>query len=172
MMQALQSQPNTGPVIFLPNVVSPAATIEERAKQLTENLRKKRRSITNCPRMHLITHSFAGIDARAALSLHGADKSVQSLTTIATPHTGMRLIQNMRDRVGQQDMRFLEKSFAVVGLGVKNVNEFQQRNLDDFNLVAEDSHRVKYFSFGTKKREMQLSELLRKGFEIITEHKI
>ena len=60
----------------------------------------------------------------------------------------------MRDRVAQHDMRFLEKSFAVVGLGVKNVNEFQQRNLDDFNLVAEDSNRVKYFSFGTKKREM------------------
>ena len=69
-------------------------------------------------------------------------------------------------------MRFLEKSFAIVGLGVKNVNEFQQRNLDDFNLVAEDSSRVKYFSFGTKKREMQLSDLLRKGYEIITEHKI
>ena len=79
-------------MIFLPNVVSPAATIEERAKQLKENLSKKRESLGTKDRVHLITHSFAGIDARAAISLHGADESVQSLTTIATPHTGMRLI--------------------------------------------------------------------------------
>uniref|UniRef100_A0A7S3I180 Uncharacterized protein n=1 Tax=Favella ehrenbergii TaxID=182087 RepID=A0A7S3I180_9SPIT len=39
-------------------------------------------------------------------------------------------------------------------------------------MVAEDSESVSYFSFGTKKRELQISELLRKGFEVITEHKI
>ena len=123
MMKALKSQPNTGPVVFLPNVVSPAATIEERSKQLSENLARKRDELGS-DRMHLITHSFAGIDARAAISLHGADSAVQSLSTIATPHTGMRLIQQLRDRPSKDDMRFMEKAFAVVGLGVKNVNEF------------------------------------------------
>lgn len=57
-------------------------------------------------------------------------------------------------------------------MGVKNVNEFQQRNIDDFNLVNEDHPSVSYYSFGAKKRELQISELLRQGFEIITNHKI
>lgn len=42
----------------------------------------------------------------------------------------------------------------------------------DFNLVCEDSADVNYYSFGSKKRELQISELLRPGYEIITEHKI
>ena len=69
-------------------------------------------------------------------------------------------------------MNFIEKSLSVVGMGIKNINEFAQHNIDDFNLVAEDSDRVKYFSFGSKKRELQISELLRHGYEVITEHKI
>ena len=48
----------------------------------------------------------------------------------------------------------MERALAVVGLGRKNVQEFQQRNLDDFNEVAEDMPGVDYFSFGTKKREL------------------
>ena len=32
MMQALASQPNTGSIVFMPNIVSPVATIEERSK--------------------------------------------------------------------------------------------------------------------------------------------
>ena len=44
--------------------------------------------------------------------------------------------------------------------------------MDDFNLVAEDSKKVQYYSFGSKKRELQISELLRHGYEVITEHKI
>ena len=35
-------------------------------------------------------------------------------------------------------------------MGVKNINEFQQRNIDNFNLVVEDDPNVKYFSFGSK----------------------
>ena len=42
----------------------------------------------------------------------------------------------------------------------------------DFNLVADDDPDIRYYSFGTKKQELQMSELLRPGYEIITEHKI
>ena len=61
---------------------------------------------------------------------------------------------------------------TVVGLGSKNVKEFGYRNMSDFNSFVEDSPRVEYFSFGSKKRELQLNELLRLGYEIITNHKI
>ena len=72
----------------------------------------------------------------------------------------------------QHSMPFIEKSLSVVGLGIKNFNEFAAHNLDAFNMVVEDSDRVKYFSFGSKKRELQISELLRPGYEIITDRKI
>ena len=39
-------------------------------------------------------------------------------------------------------------------------------------MVAEDVPSVEYFSFGSKKRELQLNELLKHGYEIITNHKI
>ena len=60
----------------------------------------------------------------------------------------------------------------MVGLGANNINEFSKRNMADFNLVAEDDPEIRYYSFGTKKQELQMSELLRPGYEIITEHKI
>lgn len=66
----------------------------------------------------------------------------------------------------------MERAVSVVGLGVKNINEFGKRNIGDFNLVAEDSPSVHYYSFGSKKRELQISELLQHGYEIITDHKI
>ena len=79
----------------------------------------------------------------------------------------------MRDAEGGHiKFKFMERAFGVVGLGVKNVNEFQKRNMKDLNMVVEDDPSVRYYSFGTKKRELNLSELLRPGYEIITEHKI
>ena len=155
----------------MPNIVSPVATIEERAKQMAENLAQNR-TLRNKEKVHLVTHSFAGIDARAAISMHGAHHDVKSLTTIATPHTGFRLINQIRNQPTMEQLKWLEKALGVVGLGSKNINEFAQRNIDDFNLVAEDQPGVDYFSFGTKKRELQISELLRHGYEVITEHKI
>jgi len=41
---------------------------------------------------HLVTHSFTGIDARAAISMFDAHNNVSTLTTICTPHAGMSLI--------------------------------------------------------------------------------
>lgn len=70
-MDAMLSQGRTGQVLFMPNVVSPSATIEERAKQLANNL-KTHSKVFKGERVHLVTHSFAGVDARAAISLFGA----------------------------------------------------------------------------------------------------
>ena len=66
----------------------------------------------------------------------------------------------------------MERALGVVGMGVRNIQEFSQRNLDDFNLVAEDHPDVDYFSFGSKKRELLMNDLLRRGYEIISQHKI
>ena len=39
-----------------------------------------------------------------------------------------------------------------------------------FNEVATNAKHVKYYSFGAVRKELQLSELLRANFEVITEH--
>ena len=104
-----------------------------------------------------MTHSFAGVDARAAISMFESDEDVRSLTTLATPHLGLTLIQKIMDRPNSElslDYRQLERALTVVGMGSKNVKEFCYRNMTDFNQVAEDSPRVEYFSFGSKKREL------------------
>ena len=103
-MDALSAQHNRAPVYFLPNVVSPVATIEERGKSLAKMLADKRK-LFGKDRVHLVTHSFAGVDARAAISLYGADEDVRSLTTICTPHLGSRLVQEMRHRSSDIEMR-------------------------------------------------------------------
>lgn len=44
---------------------------------------------------HLGAYSFAGVDARAAISLNGASDYVKSLTTVCTPHLGCQLIDKV-----------------------------------------------------------------------------
>ena len=74
-----------------------------------------------------MTHSFGGVDARAAISMFEADVDVRSLTTLATPHLGLTLIQKIMDRPKGDygiDSRQLECALTVVGMGTKNVKEF------------------------------------------------
>lgn len=47
---------------------------------------------TGHKKFHLCAHSFTGVDARAAISMFGADEHVSTLTTICSPHKGMKVI--------------------------------------------------------------------------------
>ena len=64
----------------------------------------------------MVTHSFAGIDARSAISMFGADKQVQSLTTISTPHQGMKLIDLTNDKGWRGNLDNLERVFEILGI--------------------------------------------------------
>ena len=78
-------------VYLLPNVTNLDTSIDIRAGLLTKNLQRLLGKI-GAPSCHLVGHSFTGIDARAAISMYGADQMVNSLTTICTPHLGMKVI--------------------------------------------------------------------------------
>ena len=98
---------------------------------------------------------------------------VQSLTTLSTPHHGLRLIDlviRFPDRY-TYGLQRTEKALEALGLGLKSVEEFQSKNIRDFNEVCEDCADVDYYSFGTKKQELQISELLRYGYSVITDYK-
>jgi hypothetical protein len=44
--------------------------------------------------------------------------------------------------------------------------------MEHFNTVVEDHPAVGYYSFGSKKKEAHMSPVLKRGYEIITDHSI
>ena len=60
----------------------------------------------------------------------------------------------------------------MVGLSQNTACEFNSSNMRNFNEVAEDKEGVNYYSFGSKRPEMHINEILRPGYAIITGHKI
>lgn len=101
------------------------------------------------------------------------DQHVRSLTTICSPHHGCALIQgHMRKPTLTMEIKHMEKTFEVLGMSFKNAEEFLDANIEAFNQVATDSDIVDYYSFGAKKKELQMTELLKPGYQIITNHEI
>lgn len=64
----------------------------------------------------------------------------------------------------------MEHAFDVLGLSRTNVMEFKSDNMQDFNEVATDAESVGYYSFGAKKKELEICDVLRPGYGIITDH--
>ena len=92
LMQHAQVQKRK--VILLPNITNLEQSIESRGETLSSTLKHMLKQ-TGHEKCHLVAHSFTGVDARAAISLFGAHTHVQSLTTICTPHLGMKLIDEI-----------------------------------------------------------------------------
>ena len=158
-------------VHLIPNIVSPLFTIEERAAQMATKIKQTSQKI-NADKAHLVTYSFGGVDARAALSLYGLNEHVQSLTTLCTPHHGLRLIDQVRRFPDRYQLARSEQALEVLGLGPTSVTEFTSENIRDFNEVCEDCPDVDYYSFGAKKQELAMNETLRAGYEIITDYRV
>lgn len=92
---------------------------------------------TNNEKCHIATHSFGGIDARAAISMFGANKYVNSLTTICTPHHGMELLHAAESVKHQgKGLENLERVFEVLGITGRAAKEFYPHNIKAFNDVC------------------------------------
>lgn len=50
--------------------------------------------------------------------------------------------------------------------------EFSTNNMKAFNEIACDDKEIKYTSFGAKRKELQLSVMLRANYEKITDHQL
>jgi len=99
----------------------------------------------------------------------GLDKSVRSLTTICSPHHGLTLIDRSRANPEQYgDLSHTERAIEALGLSLRNAGEFTSKNMNAFNEIATDADNVQYYSFGSKRKEMQISDLLRVNYEMIT----
>mmetsp|Transcript_23424 Transcript_23424/g.23064 ORF Transcript_23424/g.23064 Transcript_23424/m.23064 type:complete len:119 (+) Transcript_23424:188-544(+) len=116
--------------------------IEERGALLSKNLEKLYeqhwRNSGVERKIHVVAYSFCGIDARAAISLYGANKYVSSLTTICTPHLGLQLIDNYNRNRNRHNLEEMDRPLEILGISMKNVMEFGELNMTAFNEVAED----------------------------------
>jgi pimeloyl-ACP methyl ester carboxylesterase len=156
-------------VHLLPNLTNLDTSIESRGSSMAQRLQRllERLGVDKC---HLVAHSFAGVDARAAISLYGADRHVSSLTTVSSPHLGMRLIDKAQDgHLDSPNFINMERIFEILGITRDAALEFSSHNIGCFNVVAEDSPDTRYYSIGSKKNGRTMSALLRNGHEIVVD---
>ena len=99
--------------------------------KLVEKVSKKHKK-----RVHILAYSFAGVDARCAISLMGLDRYCQSLTTLCSPHQGMTLVDRALGVDQYGDLNHCEKALLALGMSKRNVTEFTTRNMTAFNQVC------------------------------------
>jgi hypothetical protein len=83
--------------------------------------------------------------------MFGGHNQIQSLTTICSPHSGMKLIDLTNDKGWRGDLYNLERVFEILGITGRSVQEFTSHNINAFNEVCEDEESVDYYSIGAKK---------------------
>ncbi len=138
---------------FAPNIV-PYSTISIRAEQWAEKIIQLKQQY-GYEKMNVIAHSMGGLDMRAAITHHGMDSSVASLTTIAAPHQGTSLADIA---LTTPDMLKDRLSFLMDWLG-ENIFPSQKSNAvgaveqltrsyvqEEFNPNTPNVDGVKYYS--------------------------
>lgn len=124
-----------------------------------EDIRKRIFEImeeNNCSRVNIIAHSKGGLDARYAISVLGMEDYVASLTTISSPHRGVKMVDYLC-HLPDGLYRFVAKIFDSYfkRLGDKNPNfyeatrAFSTEKSKEFNKRVNDSEKVFYQSYTT-----------------------
>ena len=115
IQKIFQKYNNVDNFYLLPNVTNVSMNIEQRGAKLAQGLDELVKN-EGLDRVHLVTHSFCGVDSRAAISLFGASSNVRSLTTVCSPHLGMRLVDNCIRYPERCPLELAEKAIEAVGL--------------------------------------------------------
>jgi triacylglycerol lipase len=90
----------------------------------------------------MVAMSFAGVDARAAVSMFDGAEYINSLTTVCSPHLGMKLIDEMNKDPEYELFDNLERVFDILGVNVGAAKEFSTHNINNFNEICEDAPNV------------------------------
>lgn len=167
-----------GAVFYLGNQQS-AASAYDAGREIAERIEQVVRE-TGCEKVNIIAHSKGGIDARCAISMHGADKYVASLTTICTPHRGCNFADYLLGKVSEKfRLGVADKYNATMKmLGdtspdfLSAVTDLTASSCDKINEICPDAEGVYYQSVGSKnngfaggKFPLNLSYMLVKYFD-------
>ena len=132
----------------------PFQAISYRARQLAVQVDEVLR-ITGAPRVHLVAHSQGGLDARYMISSLGYGDRVATLTSIATPHHGVGLV-DMALETGPTIVGHIAKIVNALSdalLGGKadfmaQLHDITRQYIETtFNVENLDDPRVEYFSY-------------------------
>ena len=109
---------------------------------------------------HLVALSFAGVDARAAISMFEGHQHIESLTTVCSPHLGMKLIDESNKDSQDEIFDNLERVFEILGITADASKEFSTHNIGNFNEICEDVPNVQYYSIGAQKNGSTITKLI------------
>ena len=132
----------------------PFQSIDYRARQLAVQVDEALR-LTGASKMHLVAHSQGGLDARYLVSSLGYGDRVATLTTIATPHHGVKLV-DMALRLSPAWVARISRIINALSDGLLGGNADMFAQLQDlthhamttqFNPNNPDDPRVEYFSY-------------------------
>ena len=135
--------------------VDPFQTVPYRAMQLAGQVDQILRE-TGADRVHLLAHSQGGLDARYLISTLGYGDRVATLTTVGTPHHGVRFVDELLARSPRGILRGVTDAINAISnalLGGKSdlLAQLQQMSEDyvegTFNPQNPDDPRVAYYSY-------------------------
>jgi len=126
-----------------------AASVEERANQLAEQIQR----VFPEGRIDIIGHSMGGLDARFLLShnLRGLAARVATLSTISTPHRGSPLADLVAGPtpLGPQRLAYetVKDLIARLGLDIGGLGSLTTRAAVQFNQECPDVPGIGYFAY-------------------------
>lgn len=135
-------------------VVDPFQTVEVRAAQAKAQIEAILEE-SGAARVHLVGHSQGGLDARYLVSSLGLGDRVATVTTIATPHRGTKLVDvALGAAPGDAAAALTALSSAFLGiatgteadLGTQLLELGRHHCHDVFNPENPDDPRVRYYS--------------------------
>lgn len=107
-----------------------SSSLESRALDLRNGIRRLTDSFTRWPQVHIIAHSMGGLDARYMISRYRMEKQVVSLTTIGTPHLGTSYAD-----WGLRNFSFLIKFARSLGLDLSGFKALSREECARRNLA-------------------------------------
>ena len=132
------------------------ASIEDNALKLKRTVNKILKK-TGKNKVNIIAHSKGGLDARYMISELDMEDKVASLTTINTPHEGVKLVDFMIKYIPKPIYRFISNMIDKIATkkGDENSNcmqcsfDLSHSYCEEFNKKIKDSKKVYYQSFST-----------------------
>ena len=126
--------------------VPTTGSIEERAAALHEDIRTKAAGKD----VNVVAHSMGGLDSRYLISrIQPQEFTINSLTTIATPHRGSCVADMLFRDIGPENVDGLYRILARMKIATGAFAELTTRYVNEnFNPVVPNDPQVRYMSFG------------------------
>lgn len=131
-------------------------TIEYNAQRLREKIQEIIKE-TNCGKVNIIAHSKGGLDSRYMITKLGMADCVASLTTMSTPHRGVRMVDkliHLPKFIFKAVTDFVNRVFYKYGDRNPDfdsvVHSFGTKACERFNAEVVDMPQVYYQSYSAK----------------------